>query len=170
MSPKLLESTLSWTQVPCRVMCTNSREEAVSRGLSLECLANLADRIDVDQNSDFNSLLQSPCSSCEIQSDKSAYWTPQLYFAHANGKFEEVPNYGMTVYYVGTAESHSQYYCLSQANVVQGRGGTPANTIPFPPGFKMISGDTFARSYDQNTLTHLNTRPVADRYQSPRLS
>lgn len=60
-----------------------------------------ADGLDVDQNSDFNSLLSSTCSSCEIQSDKSAYWTPQLYFAHANGKFEEVPNFGMTVYYVG---------------------------------------------------------------------
>jgi hypothetical protein len=56
---------------------------------------------DVNQNSDFNSLLSSTCSSCEVQSDKSAYWTPQLYFAHANGKFEEVPNFGMTVYYVG---------------------------------------------------------------------
>lgn len=60
-----------------------------------------ADDIDVNQNSNFNSLLSSTCSSCEVQSDKSAYWTPQLYYAHANGKFEEVPNFGMTVYYVG---------------------------------------------------------------------
>ena len=36
-----------------------------------------------------------------VQKDTSAYWTPQLYYAHANGSFEEVPNYGMTVYYVG---------------------------------------------------------------------
>jgi hypothetical protein len=40
-----------------------------------------------------------PCTSCEIQDDKSAYWTPQLYYQHANGSFEEVPNDGMTVYY-----------------------------------------------------------------------
>lgn len=83
-------------------MYTNLPEEAVSSGHALDRRAHHADPTDVNQNSDFNSLLQSPCSSCEIQSDKSAYWTPQLYFAHANGKFEEVPNYGMTVYYVGT--------------------------------------------------------------------
>lgn len=55
----------------------------------------------MNENSNHDSLLASTCSSCEVQKDKSAYWTPQLYFAHANGEFEEVPNYGMTVYYVG---------------------------------------------------------------------
>ena len=60
-----------------------------------------ADNTDVNENSDQNSLLSSTCSSCEVQVDKSAYWTPQLYFAHANGTFEEVPNLGMTVYYIG---------------------------------------------------------------------
>ncbi|KAL2441141.1 hypothetical protein ABEF95_012761 [Exophiala dermatitidis] len=98
----------------------------------------------VNENSDHDSLLSSTCSSCEVQKDKSAYWTPQLYFAHANGEFEEVPNYGMTVYYVG-------------------RGGNTSNTVPFPKGFKMISGDTRQRSYDSSTLTYLDTRPVADR-------
>ncbi|KIW24456.1 uncharacterized protein PV07_10168 [Cladophialophora immunda] len=98
----------------------------------------------VNQYSDFNSLQTSNCSTCEVQEDKSAYWTPQLYFAHANGSFEEVPNYGMTVYYVG-------------------RGGNSSNTVPFPAGFKMITGDTRQRSYDNSTLTYLNTRPVADR-------
>ncbi|KIX92606.1 uncharacterized protein Z520_11635 [Fonsecaea multimorphosa CBS 102226] len=98
----------------------------------------------VNQYSDFNSLQTSNCSTCEVQQDKSAYWTPQLYYAHANGSFEEVPNYGMTVYYVG-------------------RGGNSSNTVPFPAGFKMITGDTRQRSYDNTTLTYLNTRPVADR-------
>jgi hypothetical protein len=56
---------------------------------------------DVNENSNFDSLQQSNCSTCEVQVDKSAYWTPQLYYAHGNGSFEEVPNYGMTVYYVG---------------------------------------------------------------------
>lgn len=45
---------------------------------------------------------------------------------------------------------------------ISGRGDQ-SNTKPFPPGFKMISGDTTARSYDQTTLTYMNTRPVADR-------
>ncbi|EXJ95461.1 hypothetical protein A1O1_00583 [Capronia coronata CBS 617.96] len=98
----------------------------------------------VNENSDHASLLTSTCSSCEVQKDTSAYWTPQLYFAHANGSFEEVPNYGMTVYYVG-------------------RGGNATNTVPFPTDFRMITGDTRLRSYDTSTLTYMNTRPVADR-------
>ncbi|OCT53578.1 hypothetical protein CLCR_09595 [Cladophialophora carrionii] len=105
---------------------------------------SLANSPDVNENSDFNSLQSSNCSSCEVQADKSAYWTPQLYYAHTNGTFEEVPNYGMTVYYVG-------------------RGGNSSNTVPFPPGFKMLTGDSLLRSYDNTTLTYLDTRPVADR-------
>ncbi|KIX06027.1 uncharacterized protein Z518_04001 [Rhinocladiella mackenziei CBS 650.93] len=104
----------------------------------------LAGGNNVNENADFNSLQSSTCSSCEIQKDTSAYWTPQLYYAHANGSFEEVPNYGMTVYYVG-------------------RGGNSSNTTPFPPGFKMVTGDSRQRSFDNTTLTYLNTRPVADR-------
>jgi hypothetical protein len=79
-------------------MYTSLRAAAVSGFLSGGTIANLPD---VNQNSDFNSLQSSSCSSCEVQADKSAYWTPQLYYAHANGTFDEVPNYGMTVYYVG---------------------------------------------------------------------
>ncbi|KAK5052482.1 hypothetical protein LTR84_002346 [Exophiala bonariae] len=128
----------------CSVSQTSRIDPIVDPGAVSGHAHKFAGGNNVNQNSDFNSLLSSTCSSCEVQSDKSAYWTPQLYYAHTNGKFEEVPNYGMTVYYVG-------------------RGGTPDNTKPFPPGFKMISGDSEARSYDSSTLTYLNTRPVADR-------
>jgi Domain of unknown function (DUF1996)/WSC domain len=41
------------------------------------------------------------------------------------------------------------------------------NITPFPPGFRMVSGDAGARSYDNTTLTWGNatygSRPVADR-------
>jgi Domain of unknown function (DUF1996) len=55
----------------------------------------------VNWYSDNTTLPASSCTSCEVQDDKSAYWTPQLYYAHSNGTFEEVPNYGMTVYFLG---------------------------------------------------------------------
>jgi len=61
----------------------------------------LLTRSDVNQDSTQDSLLASTCSTCEVQDDKSAYWTPQLYYAHSNGTVEEVQNDGMTVYYVG---------------------------------------------------------------------
>jgi len=43
-------------------------------------------------NASAEDLLNSQCTSCQVQQDKSAYWTPQLYFMHANGgKAELVP-------------------------------------------------------------------------------
>lgn len=90
----------------------------------------------------------SDCTSCELTADKSAYWTPQLYYQHSNGLIEEVPNSGMVVYYLG-------------------RGVNSANIQPFPPGFKMLSGASGARAYDNKTMTWGNAtyppRPVADR-------
>ncbi|TAQ86807.1 hypothetical protein B7494_g4889 [Chlorociboria aeruginascens] len=68
----------------------------------------------------------------------SAYWTPQLYYQHANGSFEEVSNGGMAIYYLG-------------------RGADPAgNTVasPFPAGLKMLSGNNNARSFDNTTMTY----------------
>lgn len=44
-----------------------------------------------------------------------------------------------------------------------GRGDNRANIEPFPPGFRMLSGNNGARHYDNATMTHLNGRPVADR-------
>lgn len=84
---------------------------------------------DVNQDSTQDSLLASTCSTCEIQEDKSAYWTPQLFYAHSNGTVEEVQNDGMTVYYVGT-----DILPLSEASTDQspGRGGDSSNTVAFP--------------------------------------
>ena len=90
--------------------------------------------IDIGFNSTYNDLRAANCTSCEVSADKSAYWTPLLYYQHSNGSFEEVPNIGMTVYYLG-------------------RGENRTNARPFPPGFQMVSGDAGARSYDDKTLT-----------------
>lgn len=110
-------------------------------------IAQLADaRIgasNVNQASTYDSLLQSNCTSCEIQDDKSAYWTPLLYYQHSNGTFEEVPHGGMTVYYEGR--------------------GDDMNLQPFPPGFRMVSGNPKARSYNQQKLIPGSDRPIADR-------
>ena len=116
---------------------------------------------DVNPSSTQDSLLTSTCSSCEVQEDKSAYWTPQLYYSHSNGTVEEVQNEGMTVYYVGTSNSVSTY--RPSTKYLTGRGGDSSNTVPFPPGFQMISGNSLLRSYDATDLTYQDTRPIADR-------
>lgn len=86
----------------------------------------------------------SSCTSCEITADKSGYWTPQLYYEHADGIFEEVPNGQTVVYYLG-------------------RGDNRANIVPFPPGFQMLSGNPYARTFDNETLTWNGGTPISNR-------
>ncbi|KAL9624606.1 MAG: hypothetical protein Q9160_001271 [Pyrenula sp. 1 TL-2023] len=96
-------------------------------------------------SSNYDSLSASSCTSCEVQKDKSAYWTPLLYYQHKDGSFEPVTHGGMVVYYLG-------------------RGDNTANFSPFPKGLQMLSGDNGVRSYDSGTLTAAKGgRPVADR-------
>lgn len=40
------------------------------------------------------SLVDSDCTSCGVTQDKSAYWTPALYFMHTNGSAELVEEVG----------------------------------------------------------------------------
>ncbi|KAL2393243.1 hypothetical protein ABEF93_001754 [Exophiala dermatitidis] len=116
-------------------------------GISGHC-HTIAGPNNLNTTSTFDSLQASYCTSCSIQKDKSAYWTPQLYYRHRNGSFEEVPHDGTVVYYLD-------------------RGVDVPNMVPFPPGFRVLSGDSAARSYDASTLTYGNKsygpRPVADR-------
>ena len=101
--------------------------------------------LDIALDSTYHSLQSSNCTSCEIKKDLSAYWTPLLYYEHANGSFEEVHNGGMTVYYLG-------------------RGDNKANIQPFPPGFRMLSGNAAARSYNHTPVSSVkNARPYGDR-------
>lgn len=105
--------------------------------------------IDLNTTSTFDSLQAAYCTSCSIQKDKSAYWTPQLYYRHGNnGMFEEVPHDGTVVYYLD-------------------RGVGSINMTAFPPGYRVLSGDSAARSYDANTLTYGNNQyrgqPIANR-------
>lgn len=39
-------------------------------------------------------LRESNCTSCGVMQDKSAYWTPALYFMHTNGSAQVVPEVG----------------------------------------------------------------------------
>ncbi|KIW47070.1 uncharacterized protein PV06_02678 [Exophiala oligosperma] len=88
----------------------------------------------INTTSTFDDLQAAFCTSCEVQADKSAYWTPNLYYRFTNGTFAEVPHDGTVAYYLD-------------------RGVDVPNMKPFPPGFRMLSGDAAARAFDPNTLT-----------------
>lgn len=99
-------------------------------------------------NATYASLVNSECTSCEIGGDKSAYWTPILYYQYPNGSFLEVPHGGSVIYYLG-------------------RGPNNSTIIPYPKGFKILTGDKGARSYDNVTYSYgtgdYPGRPIADR-------
>jgi hypothetical protein len=131
-------------RIDCGRIQTGRIDPIVSPGKVSSHCHNVGGAYNFDENSTYTSLRNSPCTSCEITVDKSAYWTPYLYYQYPNGTFVDVPNSGMIIYYLG-------------------RGDNLSNAQPFPPGFAMLSGSNTARSYDNTTKTWDGSRNVADR-------
>ncbi|KAH8902429.1 WSC-domain-containing protein, partial [Coniochaeta sp. PMI_546] len=127
--------------VSCGIIQVGRIDPVVSYGNIANHVHKIAGASNIGIDSSYTSLQQSECTSCTIQADKSAYWTPALYYLHADGTYEEVPNTGMTVYYLGRGSDP--------------HGNKTAN--PFPPGLKMLSGSTTARTQDLTTKTWGNS-------------
>ena len=72
------------------------------------------------------SLAGANCSSCAVPADRSAYWTPSLYFQGSDGKTTIVPQVGGML----------AYYLLEGEHIKA-----------FPTGFQMIAGDTRQRNF-----------------------
>ncbi|EYE98561.1 DUF1996 domain-containing protein [Aspergillus ruber CBS 135680] len=77
-------------------------------------------------DADSDTLKSSDCTSCAVTQDKSAYWTPALYFMHENGTSQIVEEVGGML----------AYYLLYGDNVKA-----------FPEGFRMLAGDPFQRNF-----------------------
>ncbi|KAK3308781.1 uncharacterized protein B0T15DRAFT_118402 [Chaetomium strumarium] len=95
-------------------------------------------------NPTYEDLSRGECTSCAVTQDKSAYWTPNLYFRHANGSFQAVNQVGgMLAYY---------FLNKDQKN--------PDGAIrAFPNDFRMIAGDSTRRSYSVGGLSYLEADP-----------
>ncbi|KAL8667681.1 MAG: hypothetical protein Q9202_000536 [Teloschistes flavicans] len=139
----LAGSSQAFWRLPCSVAQESRIDPIINPGAVSGHAHKIAGAINVNQGSTYDTLRQASCTSCAVQDDKSAYWTPKLYYQHSNGSFEEVGNSGMTVYYLGRGDNQKL-----QA---------------FPPGFRMVSGNNNARSYNKQALIPGSQRPVADR-------
>lgn len=137
------QSSLAYWRMSCGLSQTGRLDPIVSPGKISGHVHKIVGASNIGLSSDYDSLQNASCTTCSVQKDKSAYWTPLLYYQHKDGSFEEVPNSGMTVYYLG-------------------RGDNKANIKPFPPGFRMLSGNAGARSYNPSALTYKNNRPISD--------
>ncbi|KAH0564959.1 hypothetical protein GP486_001653 [Trichoglossum hirsutum] len=76
--------------------------------------------------STYSDLMASSGTSCAVPQDKSAYWTPGLYFMGVDGTTELVDQVGGML----------AYYFLNGENIQA-----------FPRGFQMIAGDTRQRNF-----------------------
>ncbi|KAK2030075.1 hypothetical protein LX32DRAFT_338649 [Colletotrichum zoysiae] len=75
----------------------------------------------------YGDLVAGDCTSCRVTQDKSAYWHPALYFQDSTTQeFELVDQVGGML----------AYYLLNGKDIKA-----------FPPGFRMIAGDTDRRNY-----------------------
>lgn len=81
--------------------------------------------------SNFRSVLNSPedqmkaaCTTAPTTVDMSNYWSPTLYFMHANNTYEPIPS-GARTYYFGTKEKDY--------------------ITPFPRGMRIVSGTAMSR-------------------------
>ncbi|EJT74004.1 hypothetical protein GGTG_07854 [Gaeumannomyces tritici R3-111a-1] len=79
----------------------------------------------------YDDLMNSDCTSCAVEQDKSAYWHPSIYFRDAaTGKYELVEQKGgMLAYYLLFKNSNED------------------KVTAYPKGFRMIAGDTTRRNY-----------------------
>ncbi|KAI1329065.1 hypothetical protein F5Y16DRAFT_367307 [Xylariaceae sp. FL0255] len=75
----------------------------------------------------YSDLTEGNCTSCAVNEDKSAYWTPALYFLDDDTQeFTLVPQVGgMLAYYLPRGD----------------------NVTAFPDGFQMIAGNNFRRNF-----------------------
>ncbi|KAL9009588.1 MAG: hypothetical protein Q9173_005394 [Seirophora scorigena] len=78
-------------------------------------------------------LLNSKCQSCDVAQDKSAYWTPPLYFMADDGTMTLVPE----------KPPFKAYYELNTGMTSDGK---PQTLEAFPNGFRMIAGTNTRRN------------------------
>ncbi|TKA70234.1 hypothetical protein B0A55_06883 [Friedmanniomyces simplex] len=143
-----LHGAYAFWRMNCAVIQTGRVDPVVNPGAVAAHAHSIVGGSNIGVNSTYATMVNSSCTSCELRADKSAYWTPLLYYNYPNGSFFEVPHGGSVVYYLA-------------------RGPNETGIQPFQPGFMMLSGNKAARSYDNETVTWGNAaypgRPIADR-------
>jgi hypothetical protein len=95
------------------------------------------------ENCSYDDLHNADCTSCGVAEDMSAYWTPNVYFKHANGSYQEVGQDGMLAYYFLNYD-----------------GKDPKKPITaFPNDFRMVAGDSARRNYSVGGLDYRQPDP-----------
>lgn len=102
----------------------------------------------------YEELRNSTCTSAKAVEDKSAYWTPQLYWWNKNNTFTPVPQIGGGLMCVNSlapalachADARTRSYYLFRYH--------PSDKYPikaFPPGFRMVTGSPMLRTNNRTS-------------------
>ncbi|RPB03843.1 hypothetical protein L873DRAFT_1833532 [Choiromyces venosus 120613-1] len=127
-----LEASAFW-RLPCRQSLTVERIDPLTQ------FGGVGEHVHTIHggNSKFSAssleadLMQSTCSSCQVKQDRSAYWTPAMYFQDEAGNFNVVNQLGgMLVYYLPRGK----------------------DVKAFPDGFRMIAGDPTLRHFPYKNI------------------
>ncbi|CZR56548.1 related to glyoxal oxidase precursor [Phialocephala subalpina] len=119
-------------RMPCRSRSGLARiDPLVSNGTISEHAHAIHGSDGFSTSASYESLLAGSCTSCEVAQDKSAYWTPAMYFLNSEtNEYKLVEQVGgMLAYYLLYPNS----------------GNTSLSA--FPAGFEMIAGDTNQRNF-----------------------
>lgn len=88
--------------------------------------------------SDPDTAKDATATSCDIPSEWSNYWTPQLYHIEVNDSFTIVPMSGTRICYLNRACNYTTPNCDTYEVAARA----------FPEGFRMIAGTSMRRTYD----------------------
>ncbi|TEY44679.1 hypothetical protein BOTCAL_0347g00100 [Botryotinia calthae] len=124
----LASSVDAFWRMPCRARTGLARvDPLVNPGTISQHAHAIHGSSGFGESSGYEELRAGNCTSCEVSQDKSAYWTPSLYFLDAaTGEYELVEQVGgMLAYYLLYGEK----------------------VTAFPKGFAMIAGNNDLRNF-----------------------
>lgn len=132
----IVDPAQAFWRMPCRTRTGLARiDPLVDYGRPSKHAHAIHGNGNFNMHSDNSTLLNdNPCTSCSVKEDASVYWTPALYFEHADGSTEVVEQVGGML----------AYYLLFKNEGEEIKS--------FPEGFGMIAGDNERTDFPTNLL------------------
>ncbi|KPV72855.1 uncharacterized protein RHOBADRAFT_55528 [Rhodotorula graminis WP1] len=127
---------LSFFRLPCGPPLVVERvDPIISPGAVAGHVHTVAGGSGFSMTSTYKDLRKSTCTSCLAKADLSAYWSPLLYVALADGTFKSVPGGTHLVYYLPRAHPTDR-----------------TKVLAFPEGLEMLAGSPMRRTYNASSL------------------
>ena len=130
----LSELASGYWRMPCTGNAGIARiDPIVSPGKTSAHIHSIKGASGLSESTTVDQLLASNCTSCALKQDKSAYWSPQMYFWDTtNNTVEMVPD----------VRGHAVYYKHMEVYTSNGLAQSKA----IPNGMRMVSGNAMRRN------------------------